>query len=133
MTSEAAEDHGTTIHQPVMVREVTEFLNVRRDGFYIDATLGGTGHAQAILSRLGSGRLLGIDRDPSAVAAARGGLAAYGEKVTLVQGNFGEIDRLQATAGFPPADGIVADLGLSSTQLADRSRGKPAALPRNGF
>lgn len=128
MTSEVAGSQGASIHQPVLVEEVTEFLNVRPDGFYIDATLGGAGHAQAILSRLSRGRLLGIDRDPSAVAAARERLASSGQKVTLVQGNFGEIDALQAAAGFPPADGIVADLGLSSMQLADRSRGFSFAL-----
>ncbi|HEV2379188.1 MAG TPA: 16S rRNA (cytosine(1402)-N(4))-methyltransferase RsmH [Terriglobia bacterium] len=128
MASEAAGGQGVSIHQPVLVEEVTEFLNVRADGFYIDATLGGAGHAQAILRRLTSGRLLGIDRDPSAIAAARERLASSGQKVTLAQGNFGEIDALHATAGFPPADGIVADLGLSSMQLADRSRGFSFAL-----
>src|SRR5579859_4440098 len=108
-----------------MVREVVEFLNVRPDGFYIDATLGGGGHAQAILnrlSRLDGGRLLSIDRDPAALAAARERLGSRPE-VTLVQGNFSEIDVLHAAGGFPPAAGIVADLGLSSMQLADPSRG----------
>ena len=105
-----------------------EFLHVRPDGFYIDATLGGGGHARAILERLTSGHLLGIDRDPSALAAARERLAAGAERLTLVQGNFAEIDTLHATGGFPPADGVIADLGLSSMQLADRARGFSFAL-----
>jgi 16S rRNA (cytosine1402-N4)-methyltransferase len=110
-------------HQPVLVEEVTEFLNVQPDGCYIDATVGAGGHAEAILRRLSTGRLVGIDRDPLALAAARERLVPFGEKVTLVHGNFAEIDQLHALSGLPPADGVVADLGLSSMQLADASRG----------
>ena len=111
------------IHQPVLLREVTEFLNVRPEGFYIDATLGGGGHAEAIARQLVSGRLLAIDRDPLALAAARARLAPFGDKVIPMHGNFAEIDRLQADTGFPPADGVLADLGLSSLQLVDAARG----------
>jgi len=111
------------VHQPVLLEEVIEFLNVRPEGFYIDATVGGGGHSEAIAERLGTGRLLGIDRDPLALATAGELLARFGERVKLLHGNFAEIDRLQAEAGFPPADGIVADLGLSSLQLADATRG----------
>jgi 16S rRNA (cytosine1402-N4)-methyltransferase len=110
-------------HQPVLVEEVTGFLNVRPDGVYIDATVGGGGHAQAILERLASGRLLGIDRDPLALAAAQQRLAPFGSKVTLMQGNFADVGELHAASGFPAADGVLADLGLSSMQLADASRG----------
>jgi 16S rRNA (cytosine1402-N4)-methyltransferase len=112
-----------TIHEPVLLDQVMEFLRVRSEGFYIDATLGGAGHAEAILDRLAGGRLLGIDRDPSAVAGARSRLLSSAVKVTLVQGNFGEIDVLHQAGGFPPADGVIADLGLSSMQLADSTRG----------
>ena len=111
------------LHQPVLVEEVTEFLNVRPDGVYIDATLGGGGHAQAILERLTSGRLLGIDSDPLALDLARRRLAPFGSRVTLMQGNFADIDGLHAASGFPAADGVLADLGLSSMQLGDASRG----------
>jgi len=114
---------GEQVHQPVLLREVIEFLNVRPEGFYIDATVGGGGHSEAIAERLGSGRLLGIDRDPLALETAGERLARFGEKVKLTHGNFAEIDRLQAEAGIPPADGVVADLGLSSLQLADATRG----------
>jgi 16S rRNA (cytosine1402-N4)-methyltransferase len=110
-------------HQPVLVEEVAEFLNVRPGGVYIDATVGGGGHAQTILGRLASGRLLGIDRDPMALAVAKERLAPFGSKVALMQGNFGDIDMLHRASALPAADGVVADLGLSSMQLADASRG----------
>ena len=93
------------------------------DGIYIDATVGGGGHAEAILRRLESGRLLGIDRDPAALAVARERLAVFGEKLTLLHGNFAEIDELHRRTGLAPAQGVLADLGLSSMQLADVSRG----------
>ena len=105
------------------MEEVLEFLKVRPDGFYIDVTVGGGGHAEAILERFTIGRLLGIDRDPRALAAARERLARFGERVTLVHGNFAEIGALHAASGLPPADGLLADLGLSSLQLADADRG----------
>jgi 16S rRNA (cytosine1402-N4)-methyltransferase len=110
-------------HRPVLIEEVTEFLNVRPDGVYIDATLGGGGHAQAILERLTNGRLLGIDGDPLALSVAEQRLAPLGSKVMLMQGNFADIDVLHGSSGLPAADGVVADLGLSSMQLADSSRG----------
>jgi 16S rRNA (cytosine1402-N4)-methyltransferase len=125
MEPEGASEGGRkqAVHRPVLLREVTEFLDVRPEGFYIDSTVGGGGHAEAIAERLSTGRLLGIDRDPLALAAAGERLARFGEKVMLVHGNFAEIDRLQAEVAFPPADGVVADLGLSSMQLADSTRG----------
>src|SRR5271169_5051688 len=83
-------------HQPVLLEEVMGLLNARPDGVYIDATLGSGGHAQAILERLASGRLLGIDRDPLALAIGKERLAPYGSKVTLMQGNFADIDVLHA-------------------------------------
>jgi 16S rRNA (cytosine1402-N4)-methyltransferase len=110
-------------HQAVLLREVTELLRVRPDGFYIDATLGAGGHAEAIASRLTTGRLLAIDRDPLALATARPVLAPFGNQVSAVRANFAEIDRVHADLGFPPVDGVVADLGLSFMQLADRGRG----------
>lgn len=118
-------------HQPVMVREALEFLNVRPDGVYIDATLGAGGHAAAILDVLerGRGRLLGIDRDPVALAQAAARLAGWYEKVMTMQGNFAEIDALHAASGLAPADGMLADLGLSSMQLDDASRGFSFSLP----
>jgi 16S rRNA (cytosine1402-N4)-methyltransferase len=113
------------LHQPVMLKEVLEFLNVQADGTYIDATLGTGGHAEAVLRVLqrGRGRLLGIDRDPAALGIARQRLEPFGGRVIVVQGNFSEIDALHAASGVPPADGLLADLGMSSLQLEDASRG----------
>ncbi len=116
------------MHVPVLLREAVEFLNVRPDGTYIDATLGGGGHAEEIL-RQGAGRLLGIDRDPGALAAAQERLRAWEERLIVLQGNFAEIEALHAQSGLPPADGLLADLGLSSLQLEDASRGFSFSLP----
>jgi 16S rRNA (cytosine1402-N4)-methyltransferase len=111
------------LHVPVLVRETLEFLNVRPEGIYIDATLGGGGHSQEILKRLESGRLLSLDRDPRAIEVAGARLAEFGEKLMMQHGNFADIDALHAASGLPPVDGVIADLGLSSIQLDDASRG----------
>jgi len=116
-------------HRPVLLREALEFLNVRPDGTYIDATLGAGGHAEAILERLQGGRLLGIDRDLAALRVARARLEAFGEKVTVLEGNIAEIDALHAASSLPPADGLLADLGVSSMQIEDASRGFSFNLP----
>lgn len=108
---------------PVLLREAVEILNVRPDGIYIDATLGAGGHAEEILRRLESGKVLGIDRDPAALAVARERLRGFGEKLIVMHGNFAQIDALHAASGLPPADGLLADLGMSSMQVDDASRG----------
>jgi len=118
------------VHRSVLVAEVVEFLNVRPDGTYIDATLGGGGHAEAILQRLARGKVLGIDRDPVALGHAQGRLQAFGDRLMVTQGNFAEIDSLHAASGLPPADGLLADLGMSSLQLEDAARG--FSLSREG-
>jgi 16S rRNA (cytosine1402-N4)-methyltransferase len=110
-------------HVPVLCREAIEILNVQPDGFYIDATLGAGGHAEEILRRLENGKLLGIDRDPAALAIARERLRQFGEKLVTMSGNFAQISDLHAASGFPPADGLLADLGMSTMQLEDASRG----------
>jgi 16S rRNA (cytosine1402-N4)-methyltransferase len=111
------------LHRSVLVREVLELLDVKPEGIYVDATLGAGGHAEAILQRLGNGKLLGIDRDPAALAVARERLQGFGEKLIMLHGNFAETERLQAASGLGPADGLLADLGVSSIQLEDASRG----------
>jgi 16S rRNA (cytosine1402-N4)-methyltransferase len=116
-------------HVPVLWREAIEILKVRPDGFYIDATLGAGGHAEGILRRLESGKLLGIDRDPAALGAARERLKGFGEKLIVMHGNFAQIDALHAASGLPPADGLLADLGMSSLQLEDASRGFSFSAP----
>jgi len=119
------------LHRPVLLREAMEFLNVRADGNYIDATVGAGGHSQQILQVLegGRGRLLAIDRDPQALRIVRERLSDYGEKLMLMEGNFADIKALHAASGLPPVDGILADLGLSSMQIEDASRGFSFSLP----
>lgn len=110
-------------HVPVLPSEVLEYLQVRPDGHYIDATLGGGGHSQEILRRLESGKLLSLDRDPRALEIAGERLAGFGERSMMQHGNFAQIDSLHAASGLPPVDGVLADLGLSSIQLNDAERG----------
>ncbi len=111
------------IHVPVMLREALEYLRVEPDGTYIDATLGTGGHAEEILKVLGRGKLLGIDCDPAALQVAREHLRPFEEKLIVLEGNFTELDALHAKSGLPPADGLLADLGVSSLQLEDPERG----------
>ncbi len=93
-------------------------------GRYIDGTVGGGGHAAAILDRSDpDGRLLGLDLDPQALEVARQTLAPYGQRVTLVEGDFRDLREIAEGYGFRPAEGIILDLGLSSLQLSDPERG----------
>ena len=108
-------------HAPVMLDETLQGLRVRADGVYLDATFGRGGHARAVLERLGAhGRLLLMDRDPAAVAAARADFAGDA-RVAIRHGNFAELADWDATlAGL---DGVLLDLGVSSPQLDDAARG----------
>jgi 16S rRNA (cytosine1402-N4)-methyltransferase len=108
-------------HTPVLVREVVELLAAERGGFFVDATVGAGGHARALLEAAPGVRLLALDRDPDALALARERLAGFGERVRFAEANFGEL--AHELEGFPPPDGILADLGLSSMQLEEPSRG----------
>lgn len=118
-------------HQPVLLHEVVGWLKVRPGGFYIDATLGGGGHAAAILKL--KGIILGIDCDPEAIKAARKCLSAacpprsdtdvVSASWRLVRANFRDIERIAKANGFSKVDGILADLGVSSHQLETPERG----------
>jgi 16S rRNA (cytosine1402-N4)-methyltransferase len=105
----------------VLLDEVLEALAPERGGFFVDATVGAGGHAQALLERGSEARLLGLDQDPDALELARARLAGFGDRVELVEGNFAELDAI--LAGRPAADGILADLGVSSMQLERAERG----------
>lgn len=110
-------------HRPVLLRETVEALRVLPGGTYIDGTLGGGGHAEAVLSALGgTGRLLGIDQDPDALAAAGERLKGY-ENFTAVRGNFSDMLELAREQGIERADGILLDIGVSSHQLDTPERG----------
>jgi 16S rRNA (cytosine1402-N4)-methyltransferase len=114
----------TREHVPVLLGEVVEALAVRPGGRYVDGTLGAGGHARAILDASSpDGELLGIDLDPEALAVARERLAPYGRRVTFVEGDFSQVRDLCREEGFAPVSGLLFDLGLSSLQLEDESRG----------
>ena len=111
-------------HVPIMVREVTELLEPDRGGVFVDGTLGGGGHSEAILKLLPeTGRLIGIDRDETALAAASARLAPFQDRFTAIHGNFFHMKPLLLQKGIAAADGILLDLGVSSYQLDEPSRG----------
>lgn len=108
----------------MLLAETLEWLAIRPDGLYIDATVGLGGHAIEIARRLGAGgRLVGMDRDASALEIARGRLEEFKDKVTLVHASFSQIGEVFAERMLPPADGVLADLGVSSMQLDVGERG----------
>ena len=110
-------------HVSVLLEECIQGLNIRPDGIYVDGTLGGAGHSSRIAAELTTGRLIGIDRDPVALKAAGERLAPYSDRVTLVHSNFCEIASVLDDLGIEAVDGILLDLGVSSPQLDDGSRG----------
>ena len=110
-------------HYSVLLNETVENLNIDPGGVYVDGTLGGAGHSSVIASKLTTGRLIGIDRDEAALAAAAERLKPWADRVTLVHGNFGDIKRLLEGIGVSKVDGMVFDLGVSSPQLDDGERG----------
>ncbi|MHB0867889.1 MAG: 16S rRNA (cytosine(1402)-N(4))-methyltransferase RsmH [Chloroflexota bacterium] len=115
---------GERLHVSVLYRESIEALQPRDGGRYVDCTLGAAGHAEGILEAAGpTGRLLGLDADPDALATARERLARFGDRVTLVNVNFRHLAQTVGETGFVPVDGVLMDLGLSSMQLERSTRG----------
>ena len=110
-------------HKPVLLDACIQALNIRPDGVYVDGTLGRAGHSLEIARRLTTGRLICIDRDQAAIDAARVRLAPWLDRVTLVHSNFSELKEVLSGAGVSGADGMLFDLGVSSPQLDDASRG----------
>ena len=110
-------------HVSVLLDECIRGLAIKPEGIYVDGTLGGAGHSSQIAARLTTGRLIGIDRDEVALAAAKERLKPYEDRVTLVHSNFCQIDSVLEELGIPGVDGILLDLGVSSPQLDDGSRG----------
>ena len=111
-------------HVSVLLHETVDGLNVRPDGIYVDATLGGGGHAYEVCSRLNDkGRFIGIDQDADAIEAARKRLAGFGEKVTIIRSNYRDMRPQLQKIGVDKVDGIVVDLGVSSYQLDTAERG----------
>ncbi len=110
-------------HVSVLLDECIQALNIKPDGIYVDGTLGGAGHSSQIAARLTTGRLIGIDRDRKALAAAGERLAPYMDRVTLVHSNFSQIPEVLDSLGIEGVDGILLDLGVSSPQLDEAERG----------
>ena len=111
------------VHRSVLLQECIDALDIKPDGIYLDGTLGGAGHSSQIAKRLTTGRLIGVDRDTVALEAARERLAPYMDRVTLVHSNFSEIASILDDLGLAKIDGMLFDLGVSSPQLDDGSRG----------
>ncbi len=111
-------------HTPAMAHEVIEYLNVRPGGVYVDCTLGGAGHARAIIERIAPGGfLVGIDQDKDAIEHAREVLSDHASEMALVRDNFENIESILAGLGIKGVDGILADLGISYHHLAESGRG----------
>ena len=110
-------------HVSVLLEECIEGLNIKPDGIYVDGTLGGAGHSSCIAAKLTTGLLIGIDRDEIALAAAAKRLAPFAQRVKLVHSNFSDIAQVLQSLDISGVDGILLDLGVSSPQLDDASRG----------
>ena len=113
----------TFTHRPVLLDECIQALAIRPEGIYLDGTLGRAGHSREIARRLTTGRLICVDRDQAALDAAQERLAPWMDRVSLVHSNFCEIDAILDGLEIPAVDGMLFDLGVSSPQLDDASRG----------
>ncbi len=112
---------GTQYHIPVLLQETIDALHIQPNGIYVDGTAGGGGHSFAIASKLTSGRLFSLDRDPDAINEA--GTRLQGLPATVVHSNFTEMDKVLHQHGIPAVDGILLDIGVSSHQLDAGERG----------
>lgn len=111
-------------HKSVLLQETIDSLNIQEDGIYVDGTLGGGGHAYEVCRRLGEGgRLIGIDQDADAIAAAGERLKEFGSRVTIVRSNYENIREILENLGIHRVNGIYLDLGVSSYQLDTAERG----------
>ena len=111
------------MHTPVLVSEVVEWLRIRAEGTYVDATAGTGGHSLEIARRLTTGKLVAMDRDPRALETARLRLQQFEARVTLVHAEFSRIGEVAGEMKLPPLDGVLADLGVSSLELETPERG----------
>lgn len=110
-------------HVTVMPGEVTRAVDPRPGGVYLDVTAGGGGHSFALLTACPAARVFAFDRDPKAVVASRRRLAPFGERASIAHAAFDEVEAVLSAQGVERADGLVADLGISSEQLAESERG----------
>lgn len=110
-------------HIPVLLNEVIEGLSIKEDGIYVDGTLGGAGHSKYIAKKLTTGKLIGIDQDKNALEKAKEVLKDYSENVILVHSNYENIEEILMKLEIEKVDGILLDIGVSSHQLDEKSRG----------
>ena len=112
------------VHKSVLLNETIEGLNIKPDGIYVDGTLGGAGHSYHICERLTQGgRLIGIDQDEDAIAAAKKRLEPFADRVTIIRDNYCNMKNALANIGVTKVDGILLDIGVSSYQLDAAERG----------
>ena len=109
-------------HEPVLLKEVIDWLCIKEEGIYVDGTVGGAGHAHAILEKTG-GFLVGIDRDADALRTAEARLAEFGSRKVLVKADFAELGKVLEDLQIKKIDGVLLDLGVSSAQLDQAERG----------
>jgi len=118
------ETHQRIFHKPILLNESLKLLLVDPSGIYVDGTMGGGGHSEAILMHLDKkGKLIGIDRDGDAIAHCRERFHSFGARVHIVKGEFGKVDCLLAGLGFSKIHGFFLDLGVSSFQIDTEERG----------
>ena len=110
-------------HKSVLLDEVIESLNIKADGYYVDGTLGGGGHALEVVKRLKTGKLIGIDQDMDAINAATQRLIDYSKSVIIIRDNYVNIENILKKENIEKVDGIYIDLGVSSYQLDNAERG----------
>jgi 16S rRNA (cytosine1402-N4)-methyltransferase len=118
-----AAPRGTERHIPVLLPQMLQALAPKDTESYIDGTFGAGGYTRAILTAAPGARVLGIDRDPAALAAGRAIVEQHPGRLQLLEGRFGDLEDLATAAGFAPCDGVVLDVGVSSMQLDDPARG----------
>ena len=121
MTGGSDSAGGPAPHIPVLLAECIDALAVEADGVYLDGTFGAGGYARAILDK--GAKVIGVDRDPTAIAAGQAMVAASGGRLALAQGRFGDLDALARQAGFAALDGVALDIGVSSMQFDQAERG----------
>lgn len=110
-------------HISVLLKESIDGLNIKKDGIYVDGTLGGAGHSKEIVKKLENGRLIGIDQDINAIKKASEVLREYKDKITIVHNNFRNLDIVLREENISRIDGLLLDLGVSSHQLDEGERG----------
>jgi len=115
---------ANSFHIPVLTKEILNYLNLKKGGVYIDCTVGGGGHSKAILEKIyPHGLLIGIDQDIEAINAAKEELKTYLDKVTLIKGNFKNLEKILPDIKIKTVSGIIFDLGVSFHQLKEKERG----------